>query len=188
MSSNSGRPRLRTVLGTEVYEWVQMLLSGVPGRVGVRLRAVLYRHVLARVGPGFSIGIRCRIQCPGAVSIGSRTGINDNAWIAANSDPEGWISIGNDVLIGPSVVIHTGNHEFRSAALTVKSQGHRFAPVIIEDDVWMAARVTILAGVTVAAGTVVAAGAVVTRSTEPYSVVAGAPAQKIASRASQNPE
>jgi maltose O-acetyltransferase len=39
-----------------------------------------------------------------------------------------------------------------------------------------------LYGVTLKQGTVVAAGAVVTRDSEPYSVIAGVPAKKIAQR------
>lgn len=41
------------------------------------------------------------------------------------------------------------------------------APVIIEDEVWCGANVTILKGVTIGRGSVVAAGAIVTKSCPP---------------------
>lgn len=45
--------------------------------------------------------------------------------------------------------------------------------VIVEEDVWIGARVTLLSGVCVGRGAIIAAGAVVTKSVKPYSVVGG---------------
>ena len=56
------------------------------------------------------------------------------------------------------------------------------APVIIEDDVWCGANVTILKGVTIGRGSVVAAGSVVTKSCAPYSIIGGVPAKLIKMR------
>ena len=55
-------------------------------------------------------------------------------------------------------------------------------PVVIEDDVWVGANVTILKGVTIGHGSVVAAGAVVTKSCPPYSIIGGVPAKLIKMR------
>ena len=51
------------------------------------------------------------------------------------------------------------------------------APVIIEDDVWAGANITILKGVTIGRGCVIAAGAVVNKSMPPYSIIGGVPAR-----------
>ena len=51
--------------------------------------------------------------------------------------------------------------------------------VVIEDDVWIASRVSILPGVTVGKGSVIAAGAVVTKDVPPSSLVGGIPARII---------
>jgi acetyltransferase-like isoleucine patch superfamily enzyme len=169
-------------IGTELYVWVESFVSGVPGIVGVLLRRLFYRRRLKRMGAGFKMGMRGRIQTPSAVSIGDRSGINDYAWIAANPHPDGWISVGNDVLLGPFTILHTGKHVTQRVDIPINRQGYTFAPIVVEDDVWIGARVTVLAGVTLGKGTVVAAGAVVTRSTEPYSIVAGVPARKIRDR------
>jgi acetyltransferase-like isoleucine patch superfamily enzyme len=50
-------------------------------------------------------------------------------------------------------------------------------PVIIENDVWIGANVTILSGITVCNGAVIGTGSVVTKSIGPYEVWAGNPAQ-----------
>jgi len=55
-------------------------------------------------------------------------------------------------------------------------------PVVIEDECWIGANVTILKGVTIGRGSVVAAGAVVTKSCEPYSIIGGVPAKLIKMR------
>ena len=51
------------------------------------------------------------------------------------------------------------------------------APVVVEDDVWIGANAIVRSGVTVGRGAVVGGGAVVTRDVEPYTIVAGVPAE-----------
>lgn len=53
------------------------------------------------------------------------------------------------------------------------------APIVVEEDVWIGARVTLMSGVTIGRGCIIAAGAVVTRSTSPYSVCGGVPSKFI---------
>lgn len=55
-------------------------------------------------------------------------------------------------------------------------------PVIIEDNVWIGARVCILPGVTIGEGSVIGACAVVPKSVPPYSVVIGNPARVVKTR------
>lgn len=49
--------------------------------------------------------------------------------------------------------------------------------VIIENDVWTGANVTIMSGVTIGNGAVIGANSTVTKSVPPYSIVAGNPAR-----------
>jgi acetyltransferase-like isoleucine patch superfamily enzyme len=90
-------------------------------------------------------------------------------------DARGGVTIGNDCLIGPNVVIVSSNHDIsRSPMLTAP---HILSPTTIESDVWIGANAVILAGVTVRAGSIIGAGAVVTRSTDPNGVYVGNPAK-----------
>lgn len=83
------------------------------------------------------------------------------------------ITIGEKVAIGTDVIILDSDHHSICGKPTVT------APVVIEDHVWIGARVTILKGVTIGRGSIIAAGAVVTKSVPPNSLVAGAPARVI---------
>ncbi|MFE6195920.1 DapH/DapD/GlmU-related protein [Streptomyces sp. NPDC057838] len=88
----------------------------------------------------------------------------------------GGISIGNGVMIAPKVSLITGGHPLpRAERRTYLS----FAPIVIEDDVWIGTAAVITQGVTIGAGAVVAAGAVVTRDVPADTVVAGVPARVI---------
>ena len=51
--------------------------------------------------------------------------------------------------------------------------------IIVEDDVWIGFRSTILSGVTIGRGAIIAAGAVVANNVPPYAIVGGVPARVI---------
>ena len=51
--------------------------------------------------------------------------------------------------------------------------------VIVEEDVWIGARVILLPGVTIGRGSTIAAGSVVTKDIPPYCVAGGVPARVI---------
>lgn len=90
------------------------------------------------------------------------------------------IIIGNNVLTGKWVTITDNSHgetdrmtlDIPPAQRPHTSKG----PIIIEDNVWICEKATILPGVTIGKGSVIAANAVVTRDVPPYCVVAGIPA------------
>lgn len=93
------------------------------------------------------------------------------------------LTIGNNVIFGPAPTIITGDHVVDCVGIPMsqyKKNGPEVdLPIIIEDDVWIAANVTILKGVTIGRGSVIAAGSVVNKSTPPYSISGGVPAKTI---------
>lgn len=114
----------------------------------------------------------------GCFEIGDRSYIGCNAVMGAG----GGIHIGNDVLIGQCVNIHSETHRFADPACLISQQGVNYQGVVIDDDVWIGSKATILNGVTIGRGTVIGAGAVVTRSVPPYSIAVGVPARVIGVR------
>ncbi len=87
------------------------------------------------------------------------------------------VTIGDNVMIAPNVLITTVTHP-----LTPKARrGHMATatPVSIGNDVWIGANATILPGVHIGNNVVVAAGAVVTKDVPDNTLVGGVPARKM---------
>jgi acetyltransferase-like isoleucine patch superfamily enzyme len=166
----------------EIFEIFEIILSVCPGTPGKYLRRYFYKLFFKEVGSNFSAGLRVRIQVPGNITVGTNVGFNYGVWIAANKHKDGGIFFGNNVLVGPYTIIHSGNHRFKDASLPIFKQGFEYNIITIEDDVWIAAHCTILSGVKLGKGCVVAAGSVVTKDVPAYVVVAGVPAKIISHR------
>jgi acetyltransferase-like isoleucine patch superfamily enzyme len=114
----------------------------------------------------------------GSVHIGSQSTLNPYSILYGH----GGLDIGDGVRIAAHTVVIPANHKFRSRQSPIWKQGLSKEGVQIKDDVWIGANCTILDGVTIGEGSIVAAGAVVTNSVPSYTVVAGVPAEQIASR------
>ncbi|HUQ85796.1 MAG TPA: DapH/DapD/GlmU-related protein [Candidatus Limnocylindrales bacterium] len=104
-------------------------------------------------------------------------------WVFINhhtnfSTPLG-MKIGNYVMIGPYCLFASVHHNFDNYKKPMLLQQPEIRPIVIEDDVWIGAKATILGGVTIGRGAIVAAGAVVVQNVEPYSIVGGVPAKLI---------
>lgn len=109
--------------------------------------------------------------------------IGDNSGIGINCEIYGPVKIGNDVMMGPEVVVYTSGHNFHRTDITMIEQGSTVPePVIIGNDVWIGRRAMIMPGVNIGDGCVIGAGAVVTKDIPAYSVAGGVPAKVIKSR------
>ena len=100
------------------------------------------------------------------------------------STPNAMIVIKANCAIADNLSIYTGNHARVLGKFVTditeenKPQGYD-KDVIIENDVWIGANVTILAGVHVGRGVTIAAGAVVNKDIPPYCIAGGVPAKPI---------
>jgi acetyltransferase-like isoleucine patch superfamily enzyme len=146
-----------------------------------KLRHSWYRRVLGiELGPRAGVHLGCYwwFYGPGqirraGVSIGANSRINRDCMI----DVRGGVQIGDNVSISPQVAISTAAHSALDPEFRVEIR-----PVVIEDNVWIGMRATILGGVTLGRGCVVAAGAVVTKDVPPLTIVAGVPAKPVGMR------
>lgn len=106
--------------------------------------------------------------------------IGDKSGIGINCRLQGPLEIGKSVMMGPDVIIYTRNHKFSDINRDMIEQGETESKkVVIEDDVWIGARVIILPGVKIKKGSIVAAGSVITKDTLEYEIVGGNPAKHI---------
>jgi acetyltransferase-like isoleucine patch superfamily enzyme len=122
---------------------------------------------------GTHVPVELATLCGGTLRIGDRTFINSGVSICAQRS----VTIGEGCAIGNyTLIMDTDFH----AVEDYRKQGEA-EPVVIEEGVWLAARVTVLKGVRIGRGAVVAAGAVVTRDVPPHTLVGGVPARVIRS-------
>jgi len=126
-------------------------------------RHLLIRSILvpAEIGTGHH----------GILRIGDGVRINYGTSIYAERD----ITIGHRVRIGPyTSIVDTDFHDPYDHSVVPDG-----TPVVIEDDVWIGARCTVLKGVRIGRGAVVGTGAIVTKDVPAFTVVAGVPAKHI---------
>jgi galactoside O-acetyltransferase len=109
----------------------------------------------------------------GEICIGARTYIGHSCVLYG----AGGIEVGNDVLLGPNVVITSQGHSFSDGRVPISKQPLVLARIVIEDNVWVGASATITPGVRIGRGSVIAAGALVCKDVPPGSLVAGVPAK-----------
>ncbi|UXP32424.1 acyltransferase [Reichenbachiella agarivorans] len=114
----------------------------------------------------------------GQLIIGSNSRINGSHITAQNR-----IEIGDNCRISPyTLIMDSSFHDIHDHFTDVEGE-----TIIIEDDVWVASKATILKGVRIGKGAVIATGAVVTKDVAPYTLVGGVPA-KLISKLKNNTE
>ena len=83
-------------------------------------------------------------------------------------------------MMGEACHIYTRNHKTDRTDIPMCRQGFDgYKPVVISDDVWIGARVTILPGAKIGTGVIIGSGAVVTGEIPDYAVAGGVPARVI---------
>ena len=185
------------IIINEFIDWIEGILSFLPGKLGTLIRLLWYRYrwkkiVNVRVRPlsqfvspkniqfegGASLGKGAFFTAEGGeINIGAKFSCNTNLHI--NASGGGIISLGQNVLIGPNVVMRTSNHNFLNRTKNINEQGHNSGDIKIEDNVWIGANCVILPNVHIGEGAILAAGAVVNKDVAPFTVVGGVPASKI---------
>jgi maltose O-acetyltransferase len=141
-------------------------------RLSHHIRMWCSKMMLERCGVNSRVDRRAIVDYK--VKLGERSGIGRNCELYGD------ITIGDDVLMAPEVVIYTQNHEFIKRNITIHNQGlSNEKPVVIGNDVWIGRRAMIMPGVHVGNGVVIAAGSIVADNVPDYAVVGGVPARII---------
>jgi len=115
--------------------------------------------------------------------IGWQTIIGEHGGVGEECVLSGKVTIGPHVTMGPGCQFITGDHPIPPDYGAFRDMKPTHRPILVEEDVFIGARVTVLPGVTIGRGATVGAGAVVTKSVAPGAVVVGNPAKEIRRRA-----
>lgn len=130
--------------------------------------------ILGVTADGVGIAMGASVRCP-------LDQIGENTYIGLYSYVNGNVTLGKNVLIGPHCTVAAGNHKYdpKTGWFSARTEGDGDDSIVIADGCWLASNVTVTAGVKMGKCTLCCAGSVVTKSTEPYSIMAGVPAKKI---------
>jgi acetyltransferase-like isoleucine patch superfamily enzyme len=139
------------------------------------------------VGKNFHMGIGSILWAPEQLVVA------DNVYIGKFCTIECDGRIGNNVMVANNVgFVGRYDHDFRCVGKEIRNApwigSHDYTgpgkglQVIVEDDVWIGFGSVLLTGVTIGRGAIVAAGCVVTKNVEPYTIVGGNPARRLAER------
>lgn len=162
------------------------------------LRARYYLRSALALGPRVRLWGVPFVTNHGRLLVGDRVRLaSEISTLELNVGPHGTLEIGDRVLInhgcsiGATRLVRVGSGcNIGSQCILIDNAFHQLdpahrndqpepAPVILEDNVWLAARVIVLPGVTIGKNSVVGAGSVVTRDVPPDVLAAGIPAKVI---------
>ena len=138
-----------------------------------RFRRWVASHLLEDCGANINIENKAFFGDGKGIKIG------DDSGLGVNCNVHGPLVLGNNVMMGPDVVILTHTHKYDSTDAPMQLQGGEVKGVKIGNDVWIGMRAIIMPGVKIGDGVIIGAGAVVTKDVPDYAIVGGIPAKVI---------
>lgn len=150
------------------------LLSLLPGKLGVYLRAGFYRFSLTHCSPDAVISFMVLFSQ-------ADTEIAEGVYLGAQSNI-GRCSIGKNTLLGSGVHIMSGKgqHNFDNLDIPIKDQGGHFEKITIGENCWLGNGAMVMANI--GDGCIIGAGSVVINDIPAHSIAAGNPAKVLKSR------
>jgi acetyltransferase-like isoleucine patch superfamily enzyme len=156
------------------FRFVMLTTGWLPDFTPVlQFRGFLTRPAFKKCGKNFQVASGTIINFTSKVSIENNVFIANNCWINA----AGGVIIEDEVMLGPFVVISTGDHVFKNGS--ARFGGGIRGPVKIERGSWIGAHAVITRGVTIGDGSLIGANAVVTHDVKSGTMNAGVPAREI---------
>jgi acetyltransferase-like isoleucine patch superfamily enzyme len=155
-------------------ESFSQILAMFPGRLGVVLRSAFFSRVLSECDQTVFIGF-------GSLLSKADTRLGKHVYIGPYCQL-GWVTIGADTLLGPSVQIPSGPkaHTFDRLDMPIRNQPKDSSRVVIGRDCWIGAGSIVMADV--GDQSVIGAGSVVTKPIGTRQLAAGVPCKAIRSR------
>lgn len=140
-------------------------------------RRILLRLFGAKIGRKVLIRPTARITYPWKVDIGDYSWVGDSVELYSLDH----ISIGHHAVVSQRSYLCTGSHDHHDIAFSYKT-----APIIVEDEVWIASDVFVGLGVTIGRGAVIGARSTVLKNVDEANIVLGYPAKARGKRKPQS--
>lgn len=171
--------------------YIKLKIFRKNAEIGKNFSTTASANCFREKGAKIKIGDNCEIcgvlsaKENAEIRIGNYTTIRGDSLIGCMNN----VTVGNFVIISNNVKIYDNNNHPTDSHQRIEMCKSGFnselwqwkysesASIIIEDNVWIGEKSTILKGVTIGRGAVVACNTVVTKDVPPYSIVAGNPAR-----------
>lgn len=137
------------------------------GVAGLRYNTeVIIRKGGIRIGAksGVDSGVTLAAVDGGQIILGQKCFLNRNCILVSREK----IQIGDRCQFGPNTVLYDHDHKFGMQGI---EKGYKTGAIIIENNCWLGANVTVLRGTHIGEGCVIGAGAVVKGDIPPHSLV-----------------
>jgi acetyltransferase-like isoleucine patch superfamily enzyme len=121
----------------------------------------------------FRRDFRAEVHGDGRIEIGAGSVFTYDVLMQASTV----IEVGERCMFGQSTLVVDGQHRFRDLTKPMLAQGYDFQTIVIEDDVTITTKCSIMASVGRRA--FIGANSVVTKPVPPYTVAVGAPAREV---------
>ena len=132
------------------------------------LRVFFLRLFGARIGRGVVVRSSVNISFPWRLIIGDYVWLGEEVSILSLAS----ITLGSHICISQRTFLCSGSHDWRRETFDLQTQ-----PIVVEDQVWIAAQSFVGPGVTVGRGSIVGAGTILLTSIPANSFAKGNPAQ-----------
>lgn len=159
-------------------KFFRLVLWRIINRTLFRIMPNAVRILILRIF-GAHIGGKCLIYSSTKIYVPWNLIIGDAVCVGPRVEVynKGVITMGSGVVVSQDAYLCTASHDIADPRM-----GLVLKPIAIGDDVWIAAKATVLPGVTIGDGAVVGACAVVAKDIPPWSVVGGNPSRVIRMR------
>jgi putative colanic acid biosynthesis acetyltransferase WcaF len=165
--------RGRSGLAVQLWWLVQATLFRASPQVMYGFRRWLLRCFGAQIGEGVIVRPSVKIPYPWKLKIGDHSWIGDHAVLYCFAT----ITIGANAVISQKSYLCAGTHDYQSPGFDIQA-----FPIVIEDEVWVAADVFIAPGVTIGKGAVVGSRSSVFGNLPEMMVCVGSPARPVHAR------
>ncbi len=153
--------------------WLVGLLTNwwPDNRISLRLRGLMAQAFIGRCGRNFQLGKGVTLLNAATLEIGDNVYIAHGAWL----DAMGGLTLEDEVVIAPYVVMVTVQHVFKDGS--VRFGGSSAAPIHIKRGTWVAAHCTIKSGITIGRSCLIASNSAVTKDIPDGMLAGGVPAK-----------
>ena len=135
----------------------------------------IVKKQVARFGSDLKVNEMCRLN----KHVSLKNNVNLNGMEVQGN---GKVVIGNNFHSGKDILLITQNHNWKNAKSIPYDDEYILTNIIIEDNVWIGSRVTIIGNTTIGEGSIIQAGSVVVNDIPPLSIAGGHPATVFSKR------